>query len=603
MRKLIFLLIIFLFNIAGAMSQDVTFKATAPGAVVVGQQFRLTYTCNKEGKDFRGPDLPDFDVLFGPVSEKSQRVEVINNQTTVSETTYSYTYTLMAKREGTFTVPPASIKIGNSEYKSNQITIKVLPKDKEDDATAQQASSGSTNVSAESLFVRMHVSKTSVYENEGFLVTFKLYSLYGNVHFESVKFPEFEGFIVQEVELPEQKQLSLESYNGRNYQAVVLRQVILYPQHSGKITIGSGKYDAVVQVRSQQRSRSIFDDFFDSTVPVKKQINSPAATIDVKTLPANKPASFNGAVGDYTMTSKISSNSVKANESVTIRVTISGSGNIKLIANPNIVFPNDFEVYDPKVETNTKVSASGVTGNKTIEYLAIPRYAGDFTIPKAEFSYFDTKTGTYKTLSTEEFQLHVDPAAEGSAAPALFNTSNKEDVKFIGKDIRYIKTKDIAPQLKREFFFGQFSYWLCYIIPALLFIIFFIIYRKQAAENANIALVRTKKANKVASKRLKVASKLLKESKKEAFYDEMLKAVWGYLSDKLNIPVASLTKDNVENELGKYGVTDELTQQFMDILNTCEFARFAPAQGSEEMDKLYASTVQAIDKMENIIKK
>ncbi len=605
MRKLLFLFILFLTGGFTALAQDVTFKASAPATVVLGQQFRLTYaTTGKQGKDLRIPDLTGFDIVFSANQESHN--STLSNGQYVTISSYSTVYTLIANKEGSFTIPPATIKVGNSEYKSNSVTIKVLPKDKENDAVAQQAQSGGTSgVNNESLFVRMHVTKTSVYENEGFLVTFKLYSLHNISGFENIKFPEFEGFIVQDIEMPKDAQLVQENYNGRNYLSLVIKQSILYPQHTGNITIGSGKFDVVAQVRTQQRIQSIFDGFMDTYAPVKRSLTTAPVTVNVKPLPAGKPASFSGALGEYTLKSSISSNNVKANEAITVKVNISGNGNIKLISNPEIVFPNDFDVFDPKVDLSTKVTTSGVSGGKSIEYTAVPRYAGDFVIPKAEFSYFDIKSGTYKTLYTDEFKLHVEPGTGGSSSgnSAVFNATNKEDLKLVGQDIRYIKTSGINYSPKGETFFGGLIFWLSYIIPALLFIIFFIIYRKQAAENANIALVRTKKANKVASKRLKLAGKLLKENKKEEFYDEVLKAVWGYLSDKLNIPVASLTKDNVETELSRYGVDEALTKQFMDILNTCEFARYAPAQDSSGMDKLYEETVQAIDKMENTIKK
>ncbi len=604
MRKLFFLFILFLTGSFTVLAQDVTFKATAPASVVVGEQFRLTYTTNKPGKELRVPDLAGFDVLMGDVRSESHQ-SVLSNGQYVSVDSYSRVYTLVANKEGTFNIPPATIQIGNSEYKSNSLSIKALPKDKENDAVAQQAQSGSTSgITNESLFVRMHVSKNSVYENEGFLVTFKLFSLHDVSGFENIKFPEFEGFISQDIELPQNKQMEMENVNGRNYLTLVLKQTILYPQRSGSITIGAGKYDIVVQIRTKQKVQSIFDGFMDTYAPAKKSLTSAPATINVKPLPAGKPASFSGALGEYTMNSSISLNTVKANEAITVKVNISGTGNIKLISNPEIVFPKDFDVFDPKVDQNTKVAASGVSGGKSIEYVAIPRYAGDFVIPKTEFSYFDIKSGTYKTLYTNEFKLHVEPGTGGSSNDSqVFNATNKEDLKLVGQDIRYIKSSGVNYSPKGKAFYGNLIFWLSYIIPALLFIIFFIIYRKQAAENANIALVRTKKANKVASKRLKLAGKLLKENKKEEFYDEVLKALWGYLSDKLNIPVSALTKDNVETELSKYGIDETLTRQFMDILNTCEFARYAPAQDSSGMDKLYEETVQAIDKMENTIKK
>ncbi|MDR2682937.1 MAG: BatD family protein [Dysgonamonadaceae bacterium] len=608
MKKILWILLIALpFN---GWAQ-ITFKGTAPQAAVVGEQIRVNYTLttpDERGKDIRLPDTGGLEELYGgTLSSQGLSRNIINGNVT-SQRTEVYTYILMANKEGEYTIPPATIRVGNSEYKSNEIKIKVLPQDQavaaanaNTQAAQQQAHpESSAQLSNENIFIRMQVSKTSVYENEGFLVTFKLYTLVDVSNFESAKFPEFEGFIAQEIELPENKQLNLENYQGRNYRTVVLKQTVLYPQRAGKITIGQGKFDAIVRVRAQsQRARSFFDDFFDTYSNVKKTLISSPVTIDVKALPAGKPASFSGAVGNYKMTSSISATRLKANEPVTVKITLSGNGNIKLVKNPEIVFPNDFEIYDPKVEVNARVNTAGASGTKTIEYYAVPRYPGDFTIPSAQFSYFDLNTGTYKTLSTEEYRLHVEPGTGDNTTTTVVTGANKENVRFVGQDIRHIRTGGFDFH-KGDFLYGTWSYWLCYLIPFLLFVVLFIIYRKQAAENANIALVRTKKASKVASKRLKTANKYLKENKREPFYDETLKAVWGYLSDKLNIPVANLTKDNVEMELVRYGVSEPLIRSFIDILNTAEFARFAPAQGQGAMDELYKQSVEAINQMEKL---
>ncbi|MCL1934664.1 MAG: BatD family protein [Candidatus Azobacteroides sp.] len=620
MRKLFFLFTALCLVSPVIFGQNITFRATTEKVVVVGQQFRVNYTLTtggETGKDIRFPDTNDFDNIFGPTVSFQSSSSYINGKSS-TQATGIFTYVLLAKSEGTFTIPPATIKVGNSEYKSNELTVKVLPPDQAANAASANANAGNSansvqqgtqssssgNVSSDDVFVRMIVSKNSVYENEGFLVTFKLYTLVNIAGFDdSPKFPEYEGFIAQEIDMPPNAQWALENYNGRNYQTLLLKQTVLFPQHSGKITIASGKFNVIARIRTQRRQRSFFDDFFDTTEDVKRTLTSSPVTIDVKPLPPGKPDSFTGAVGDYKMTSSISTNQLKSNDAVTVKVTISGSGNIKLVKNPEIVFPNDFDAMDPVVTNNTKVSSSGVTGTKTIEYNAIPRFAGDFTIPKAEFSYFDLKSGAYKTLTTDEYALHVEQGEAGSGINApIVNATNKEEIRFLGKDIRYIKT-DSGHFHKGDFFFGTFRYLLFYIVPALLFLILFLIYRNQAIQNANIALVRTKKANKVASKRLKTAAKYLKENKTESFYDETLRAVWGYLSDKLNIPVSALTKDNVDANLTKYGATESLIKDFRDILDTAEFARFAPAQESGKMDELYDATVQAIDKMENTIKK
>jgi len=592
--------------------QNISFTGTSEKVVVVDQQFRVIYTLTtggESGKDLNLPESADFNNLYGPFqSGYSQYTNIVNGKST-SQLTVNYTYTLSAKSEGTFSIPPATIKVGNSEYKSNAIEIKVLPPDQTAAAASANASAGSSgqqggqSSSSDDIFVRAIVSKNSTYENEGFVITFKLYTSVEVARVENIKYPEFDGFVAQEIELSSNAQWSMENYNGRNYNTAILKQTVLFPQRSGKITIPTGKYDLVIRVRIQQRQRSFFDDFLNRYDEVSRSINSNSVTIDVKPLPQNRPASFTGTVGDLKMTSSISTNQLKTNEAVTLKVIISGNGNINLIKNPEIVFPNDFDKLDPVVSRNSKVSQSGVNGTRTIEYNAIPRYAGNFTIPKAEFSYFDLKTGSFRTLYTDEFQLKVDQGEAGSGTNVpIVNASNKEEIRFLGKDIRYIKTYP-AHFHRGDFFFGNLNYLLFYIIPTILFLIFFWIYRKQAAQNANIALVRTKKANKVASKRLKTAAKYLKENKTELFYDEILKAVWGYLSDKLNIPVSALTKDNVDANLIKYGAAESLINDFRTILDTAEFARFAPAQATGTMDDLYEATIQAIDKMENTIKK
>lgn len=606
MRRFIFFFLLLLTaGWSAKAAGDVVFKASAPSAVAMGEQFRLTYTVNAEAKDLRVQSMPDFDVLMGPSQSVSHSSSWVNGKS-MSETTVSFTYILMAKKEGTFQIAPATVKVNGANYTSNALSIKVLPEDKaaKGNTASGEAASG-TSIGKDDFFIRMEVSDRSVYEQEGLLVTFKLYAA-RPCNLSGAKFPDFAGFLAQEVELPEQKQWEKDNYNGRNYFTVTLKQTVLYPQRAGKITIDGAEVDAVIPVATQRKVRSIFDDFFDAYQEVNKKLTSPAATIDVKALPSGKPASFSGAVGSFGMTSGISTQKLKANEAVTVTVKITGTGNLKLIKNPEVKFPNDFDIYDPKVDINSKTTVAGVNGTKTIEYMAIPRYAGDFEIPAVEFSYFDTKANAYKTIKSEAYTLHVEKGEGGdAAAPVVSNFSNnKESVKYLGQDIRYLKTKGFhfAPKGEKVFF-GSWMYALCYLIPLVLFVIFFIVYRKQIRENADLARVRTKKANKIAVRRLKNAGKLMKENKKEEFYEEILRAVWGYLSDKLNIAQAELTKDNVEAELAKYGVDDSLMHEFMDILNTCEFARYAPSQAPDALDKLYDLTVDAIGKMENTIKK
>lgn len=601
MKKMYFLL--FLIVATTSYAQEIEFKAIVPETVVLGEHFRLSYTINAEAKDLRIPEIPDFDILMGPSQSTAFHSEFINGRAT-NKTEVTFTYVLMPKKEGTFNIPPATIKVKNANYTSNALVVKVLPEDKSGASSQSQNTQSSSGISNNDVFLQMQVSKHSVYEQEPVLVTFKLFSAHSITQIANYKFPEFEGFLMQDIELPQDIQVKMENYNGKNYQTYLLKQALLYPQRSGKITIESGRIDAVMRVRSQQEIRSIFDDFFDAYQNVSKTVISSPATIDVKPLPAGKPASFGGGVGDFNLTASISSENVKSNEAITINLKISGTGNLRLIKNPEVIFPNDFDIYDPKVEQNINTTTRGVTGSKTIEYMAIPRYGGEFEIPAIQFSYFDLKSGNYKTLTSGPYKLNVEQVEGGEGnSPVVNNFSNRESVKYLGQDIRFLKVKGINFHARENAFFGSLTYYLCYLIPAILFIFFFIIYRKQVKENANIALVKTKKANKTAVKRLKYAGKLMKDNKKEAFYEEILRALWGYLSDKLSMPQSSLTKENVEAELAIFGVSEELTKEFMDILNTCEFARYAPSQAPDTLDSLYQLTVDAIGKMENTIKK
>lgn len=609
MRKLIFLFILLVIG-ANGYADNVKFTADAPDAVAAGDQFRLSFTVTSQNvKNFRAPSINGFEVLYGPSRSQQSSTQIINGKVN-SSSSITFTYMLQATKEGTFTIPGATVVADGKTLTSNQVKIRVLPADQTaatGNRRGQQGGSASkpsstSGVSNQDIFITATASRTNVYEQEAFVLTYKLYTLVDVRGFENIKMPDFKGFHTQEVSLPQTKQFTLEHYNGRNYQSTVLSQYVLFPQQSGKLEIAPARFDA--SIAKAVRSADPFEAFFNggsSYVEVKKTLVTPKIVVNVTPLPAGKPASFSGGVGEFSISSSINTRELKTNDAVTIKIIISGSGNMKLIKTPEIAFPQDFEVYDPKVENKFTPSKNGLSGNKVIEYLAIPRHPGTYKIPPVEFSYFDLKTKSYKTLKTEEYELKVEKGA-GNADQVIADFTSKEDLKMIGQDIRYIKMGDSEFKPKGNFFFGSLPYYMWYLIPLCLFIIFVVIYRKQAVENANVAKVRTKKANKVATKRMKVAGKLLAEGKKEAFYDEVLRALWGYISDKLNIPVSELSKDNIEYELTKYGVTPELIKNFIDTLNECEFARYAPGNEHEAMDKVYASAVDVISKMENTIK-
>ncbi|EKU92535.1 BatD family protein [Bacteroides oleiciplenus] len=615
MRKLIFLWIALIaVSLQAFADEKVSFSASAPDAVAVGDQFRLTYTVTTQKvRDFRAPSIKGFDVLMGPSRSQQSSVQIINGVST-STSSITFTYILMATTEGSFTIPGATITADGNQMISNSVHVKVLPADQAGAAASSSGSSGAqqgsnasrassgASVSNQDLFIAATASKTNVYEQEAFLLTYKIYTLVDLQRFDNVKLPDFKGFHSQEVELPNDRRWSLEHYKGRNYQTTIYRQFVLFPQQSGNLTIEPARFDASIAKATQVSDP--FEAFFNggsNYIEIKKTLTTPKLTIDVKPLPEGKPADFSGGVGEFSISSSINSTNVKTNDAITIKLVISGTGNLKLIGDPEIKFPDDFEVYDPKVDNKFRLTNAGLSGSKVIEYLAIPRNAGTFKIPAVKFSYFDIKSHSYKTLTTEEYELHVEKG-EGNAAQTIANFTNKEDLKILNEDIRFIKQNDVTLSQKGDFFFDSMVYWLLYLVPGVVFIIFFIVYRKQIAANANVAKMRTKKANKVAVKRMKLAGKLLAENKKDVFYDEVLKALWGYISDKLNIPVSRLSKDNIEEELRKYGVEDALIKEFLVALNDCEFARFAPGDDNQAMDKVYSASLAVISKMENSIK-
>ena len=589
-----------LVGVAALWADNVRFAVDGPRQVIQGQQFQLEYTLyNASGKNLKLPDFTGCKVLYQGTSSGTS-VSVVNGKVD-RQTTETHVITLRADKEGSYTFAPATISADGRTFSTNTWKLTVLPPDKAGASSGGSSSqSGRQGSDDTALFIRTVLSKTKVYEQEAILATIKLYTRASGVQAESYSFPSFEGFVVQDIDLPQNTSFELENYNGVNYKMAVLKQCLLFPQRTGKITINPGKYE--FQVETYQLVNGPFGPM---RVPqgVSRSVSSNATSVEVMPLPGGKPVSFMGGVGNFSLSSSISSTHVKANEAITLKLVIKGSGNLKYLKNPELKLPNDFDTYDPKVDVSVKASAGGVSGTRTVEYTTIPRFAGTFKIPAVEFSYFDIKSKQYKTLRTEEYEITVDKGAPGSGGKTVSNFSNKEDLKLLNQDIHYIKLNKMNLVQSPTMYIDGWADWLWYIIPALAFIAFVIINRKQAKANANVALMKNRKANKVASKRLKVAGKYLKNHDKEHFYDEVLKAVWGYLSDKLGLPNSELTKDNVAAELEKYGAGAELIAEFNEILSRCEFAQYAPSQSDEAMDELYTQTVEAIGKMENTVKK
>lgn len=607
--KKVFLTTLILLTTLAAVADEVTFVTSAPKAVVVNQQFRLKYTVNRHNvKEPRLPQISDFRILSGPSRSQQSSTQIINGNVTSSQS-LTFTYILVAEKEGEFTLPGATVSVDGNEITSNKVTVKVLPQDKAN-AARQSASQGSrgqrqpgntsVDIATNDLFMTATLNKTNVVEQEAVLLTFKVYSAV-NLTALNGKIPDLKGFQIQEVELPPEKEWQLEHYNGRNYRTILWQQYVLFPQQSGEIEIPSATFEGVVA--QQVRPIDPFDFFGGSNyVEVKKELRTPRLKLNVQKLPSGKPEGFSGAVGSFKISSSVSATELKANEAVTLRLVISGTGNMKLIKTPEVEFPEDFEVYDPKVDNKFSLRTNGFSGNKVIEYLAIPRFGGDYTLPSIKFSYYDIASKEYKTIETESYLLKVEKGSnEDNAAVAAY--VSKEELKLLGQDIRFIKRGEAQFARKGDHLFGSTLYYICYIIPLLLFVLYIVIHHKKVAENANIAALRTKKANKVAVKRLKVAKKFLKENRKSEFYDEILKTLWGYMSDKLSIPVSQLSKDNIAVELEKKGVEAQLIAEMNNVLNECEFARYAPGDAGEAMDKVYKMSIEAISKMENSIKR
>lgn len=610
MKQYWLLLILLLISVSSILANGVTFVIKAPNSTVKGAQIQVQYILKGGDGKIETPSIPKeiegFEELFGPSVSQMYSSSTVNGKT-VSESNVTFTWVFIAKEEGTFTFPAATVKVEGRNYKSNTAQIKVLPPDKNADnrQPGQQPQATSTTstagqVSNDDAFIRAIFSKKKVKEQEALMVTFRFYTVLNIREVGKIQFPEFEGFMTEDIEMSPNRQWSMEHYKGRNYYYIDVKKTLLFPQRSGKMSIPSGIMEIIFEVSTGQKVRSFFGER-EVMTEAKKILKTSPETVEVSPLPLeNKPSGFSGGVGNFTFTPTISSSNVRANDAVTITLKIAGTGNMKLIKNPEIKFPKDFETYDPQVKNNFNITDNGLSGEKTIEYMFIPRYPGKYTIPPIEFSYFDTRSNSYKTVFSPEYTLDVDkdPNAGKNVSTSYANQRELE----IEQDIRYLKTGDFSFKNLQSFRFGSLTYWLWYIIPLLLLIVFIIVYRKQIKANADIALMRTKKANKVANKRLKLARKYLQTQNKDSFYEEILRAVWGYLSDKLTIPVANLNRENIEAELTKYGVGDDLINQFIEVLETGEFARYAPSV-SGDMDKLYNNTVDAIGKMENTIKK
>ena len=598
-RYTLFILLIWM----AAVMQAQKISVSVPARVAVGETFRLSYTVNTADVSGRLQlgSLPDgLEVAYGPSVSQQESYSVVNGHAS-SMSSITYTYMLMASKAGTYHIPAAHIKVGGSTLTSDAAKVTVagghgggggttFHQDEDDQPRIQKAGS---QIGSSDLFIRVSANKTHVHEQEPILLTYKVYTLVELTQLEG-KMPDLNGFHSQEVQLPQQKNFHVERVNGRNYRTVTWSQYVMYPQMTGRLEIPSITFKGIVVQKNDNIDP--FEAFFNGGsgyVEVKREIEAPGLIVQVDSLP-DRPANFSGGVGRFNISAQIDKEEVKAGDPLTLRVVVGGVGNLKLLKQPVVEFPKDFDKYDPKVTDKTKLSANGVEGNMVYDFLAVPRNQGEYTIPEVEFVYYDTSTDSYKTLKTQPFQVKV-LQGDGTAS-----VSDYTDMK--NKDIHPIKTGKAPLSKANEFFYGSPAYWVWILLPLIVFVVLLAVFRKRALDNANISKMRGKKASKVATKRLRTANKLMLNGENGPFYDEVLRALWGYVGDKLDMPVEQLSRENISEQLAGRGVDEQTVAKFIQALDECEFERYAPGDAKGNMNKTFEAAMTAIMKIEESMK-
>ena len=590
---------------AVALASQAQIVVSVPSRVEAGENFRLSYTINTQDVDeFRAGNIPGgLELIAGPYTSQQSSYRMVNGHTS-SSSSITFTYTLYAAKDGSFTIPPAHARINGRMVASRAAKVVVSGRSRnsggapkmhgEDESREPSMASAGTRITANDLFIKVTANKRRVHEQEPILLTYKVYSLVDLTQLEG-KMPDLTGFHSQEVPLPQQKSFHLERVNGKPYRAVTWSQYVMYPQMTGKLQIPSITFKGIVV--QQNRSVDPFEAFLNGGsgyVEVHRNIVAPGLTVQVDPLPA-KPAGFSGGVGRFNISAQLTKKEVKAGDPVTLRVVVGGNGNLKLIKQPEVNFPKDFDKYDAKVTDKTKLTSTGVGGNMIYDFLFVPRNQGTYTIPAVSFTYYDTGLNAYKTIKTQPFKLVVDKG-DGNSTSADYDAQKDND-------IHDIMSGKCEQRQVGNFFFGSTSWWISLLLPLIAFIVLLVIFRKRALDHADAVKMRGKKANKIARKRLKKASKLMFQGKSEAFYDEVLRALWGYVGYKLNIPVEQLNRDNITEKLQSHQVDDATIGKFISALDTCEFERYAPGDASGNMEKTFNSAMTAIEEIEEVMKR
>ena len=578
-------------------------SVSAPSHVAAGENFRVAYTINtSDVEEFRmGGVQEGLEVIAGPYTSSQSSYQMINGHTS-SSSSVTITYTLYAAKNGSFTIGASHALVGGKRLSSRPVKIQVsghaqrtngAPNMHGQDSYDQpRMRSAGSAISGSDLFIKVSASKKRVHEQEPILLTYKVYTQVDLTQLEG-KMPDLKGFHTQEVPLPQQKTFHTETVNGRPYKCVTWSQYVMYPQMTGRLEIPSITFKGIVV--QQNRNVDPMEAFFNGGsgyVEVKKDIKAPGITLQVDPLP-QRPANFSGGVGKFNISASLDKKEVKAGEPITLRVVVGGIGNLKLLKQPVVNFPKDFDKYDAKVTDKTRLTANGVEGNMVYDFLAVPRNQGSYTIPSVELTYYDTSKNAYKTIKTQPFKVEVEKG-DGTAGES-------EDFASQDKDIHTIKLGKVEQHKANEMFFGSFGYWISLLMPLIAFVVLLIVFRRRAIENADIVKKRSNRAGKIATKRLRLANKLMLQGKQGEFYDEVMRALWGYMSYKLNMPAEKLNRDNIRETLGRHFVDDATIEKFTTALDECEFERYAPGDAAGNMNRTFESAMTAIMDIENAI--
>lgn len=617
MKKL-FCIVAFLLTAIFQMSAQNVIRVEAPDVVAVNEQFNVTFIIEgeKSPSDFQWSSGDDFQLVWGPQKGSSSSIQIINGKRSSSHQT-TFTYILIPKATGTFQLPVATALLSGDRISSTQASIQVVSDGASSSQSSgknggkssgggQTSSTGSGEISSNDLFMRLSLSRTEVVIGEPITATLKIYQRANVVGFENAKFPTFNGFWSQETYVPNNIEFKRESLDDKIYNTAVLRTYVLIPQQSGAITIDPAELVCLVNIRTApSTSNSLFDSFFqDEYRTIRKRVTTPAVKVKVNPLPAGQPASFGGGVGNFGISARLTTDNLKTHDAASLIITVSGRGNVALLEEPKVNFPPDFEVYDTKTTENTDKSNGGTSGSKSFEYPFIPRSHGDFTIDPVEYSYYDVNAGKYVILRTEPLHVKVAKGKGGDSTPVTTVNSGVErkDVKSLADDIRFIFTGKPGLSGSGSFFVGSVFFWILLALMILGATSVYLAFRKVAAMRADVAGTKNRRATKMAQKRLKLAGEYLDKNLYTAFYEELHKALIGFVSDKLNMDMSEISKDNIASALTEGGVSEEQTKAFTDLLDACEFARYSPDGGNEAMRSHYDAALKVISSIDSGLK-